>query len=187
MPKDSLITLIICGALAFFAAGWYAGRWWLEREWTNPVVVVSPADEKRASIEGADPTPAAGTRILRPLPLRRMREAIKKFVAQDPVVMTVGDFGRDDEKAELALRLENRGDCKAVRVAGVAYGYHARGAAVPVNKGGESYLAFDVKDANIDPKSAGQISMPVKNVGVASLAVAHVDLVECEGGKTWKR
>ncbi|MFT3774836.1 MAG: hypothetical protein QM820_56530 [Minicystis sp.] len=186
MSKANIALLCVAVALAFLA-GWFAGRSALQRDWSNPVVTLTPEDVKRASVEGADPTPAAGTRILRALPLRRLREVAKSFTEKDPVVSKVGSWGRNDDKFELHLWLENRGDCKATRVAGVAYGYHARGKPAAVNKAGENYLAFDVKDAKIDPKTSGQISVPVKDATTASLAMAHVDLVECEGGKSWKR
>lgn len=182
-----LIPALVLAALLVFALGWFTGRWFLERQWGNPLVTLTADDVKLASVEGADPTPAAGTHIVRPLPLRRMREVMKSFTEKDPVVMKVGAVGRSDDKYELHLWLENRGDCKAMRVAGVAYGYHARGRAAAINKGGEAYVAFDVKDVKLDPKASGQVAMPLKDATVASLALAQVDLVECEGGKSWRR
>jgi hypothetical protein len=170
-----------------FAAGWFAGRWALERDWSNPMRVVTAADVKKASVEGADPTPAEGTRIVDGLPLRRMREYLKGFTAKDPVVMKVGSWARDDDDKNVNLVLQNRGDCKATRVAGVAYGYDAWGRRASVNKGGEHYMAFDSKEKPIEPGKTEQLSIKVKDPGIASLAVAHVDLVECEGGRTWKR
>ncbi|APR82505.1 Hypothetical protein A7982_07854 [Minicystis rosea] len=186
MTKPSIILLCVAVVLAFMI-GWFAGRWALERSWKNPVVTVTADDVKRASVEGADPSPAAGTAIFRPLPLRKMREIMKSFTAQDPVVMKVGSWSRDDDDKDLHLVLENRGDCKTTRVAGVAYGYHARGNAEVVSKSGDYYIAFDSKEVKLDPKASDQMTMKVKDPGHASLAMAHVDLVECEGGKIWKR
>lgn len=188
MSKNTTILALVVVALVMFAAGWFAGRTTLERSWSDPVSVITAEDVKRASVEGADPTPAAGTRVLRVVPLRKMREHAKAFTEKDPVVMKVGTFGRDEEKRELHLYLHNRGDCKTKRVAGVVYGYDAWGRAVRVNKGGESYLAFDIgKDAEIEPGESSSVAMAVKDPSNASLTVAHVDLVECENGKTWKR
>ena len=186
MPKSTLFSLV-AASLVMFAAGWLAGRWALEREWSNPVHVVTPAEATKASIEGADPSPTAGTTVVGPLPLKRMREVMKGFTAKDPVVAKVGAFARDDDDKDLHLMVENRGSCKATRFAGVAYGYDAWGRPSQVSKSGDPYLAFDVKDAKIEPGKTGQLTFKVKDPGVASLAVAQLDLVECEGGPTWKR
>lgn len=182
------IALLVAVALLMFVAGWFAGRRALEREWSNPVSVVTAEDVKRASaVKDADPPPAAGTRILKALPLRKMRELAKSFTEKDPVVMAVGSWGRGDGY-ELHLSLKNRGDCKTKRIAGVAYGYDAWGRPVSVSKSGDHYFAFDVsKEAEIEPNDTNQISAKATEITTASLAVAHVDLVECEGGKVWKR
>lgn len=188
MSKTNIAIAVVI-ALLMFTAGWVAGRKALERDWSNPVVVLGAADAQRiAAAKDGDPPPAAGTRMLRALPLRRMREAVKGFTEKDPVVMVVGSWGRDDNGYELNLALKNRGDCKTKRVAGVAYGYDAWGRPVSVSKAGDPFLAFDIsKEAEIEPNETNQVSAKAKEVTTASLAVAHVDLVECEGGKVWKR
>jgi hypothetical protein len=186
MQKTTILAVLVTAVLVF-AAGWFAGRWALERDWSNPVHTVTPSEAQKAAVEGADPSPAAGTTLVGPLPLRRMREVVKGFTEKDPVIAKVAAFARDDDDKDLHLVVHNRGDCKATRFAGVAYGYDAWGRSTRVNKGGEGYLAFDVKDTTVEPGASGQLTFKVHDPGVASLAVAHLDLVECEGGKTWKR
>lgn len=186
MQKPTIIAVLVTAVL-MFAAGWFAGRWSQERDWSNPVHALTAAEASKAAVADADPSPAAGTSIVGPLPLRRMREAMKAFTAKDPVVMTVGSFARDDDDKDVHLMVQNRGDCEATHLAGVAYGYDAWGRPARVNKGGEAYLAFDVKDAKIAPGATAQLTIKVKDPGTASLAVAQLDLVECAGGKAWKR
>ena len=186
MPKVTIIAVFVAAILAF-VVGWFAGRWALDREWQSPVVTISPDDVKRSQIEGADPTPAAGTRVLRALPLRKAREFIKGYTEKDPVIAKVGSWARDDDDKDLHLVVHNRGTCKANRFSGVAYGYDAWGRPAAVNKAGENYIAFDIKDAAVDPGASGQLSMKIKDPGLASLAVAHLDEVGCENGPSWKR
>jgi hypothetical protein len=186
MPKVTLIAVFVAAILAF-VVGWFAGRWALDREWSNAVVTISEGDVKRSQVEGADPTPAAGTRVMRALPLRKAREFIKGYTEKDPVIAKVGSFARDDDDKDLHLVVHNRGTCKANHFSGVAYGYDAWGHPSPVSKNGDYYIAFDIKDSTIDPGASGQLSMKVKDPGIASLAVAHLDAVGCENGPGWKR
>ncbi|MFO0756631.1 MAG: hypothetical protein U0359_09080 [Byssovorax sp.] len=186
MQKSTIIAVLVAAVL-MFAAGWFAGRWALERDWGNPVHAVTAAEAQKAAVADADPSPAAGTKIVGPLPLKRMREAMKAFTEKDPVVMLLGSFARDDDDKDVHLVVKNRGDCKATRLAGVAYGYDAWGRPAQVNKGGKSYLAFDVKDAKVEPGATAQLSIKVKDPGTASLAVAQLDRVECDNGKVWTR
>lgn len=173
--------------LVGLALGWFFGRAHLERQWSNPVGVVTGGEHQRASVEGADPTPAEGARIVKArLPLKRMRAFLASYTGGDPVISRVGAVGRGDDGGELHLVVQNQGDCRVKSLSGVAYAYDAWGRAVPINKGGETYLAFATAEG-IDPGGKAQLSFPLHQPGTASLAVAHVDEVVCDGGKAWKR
>jgi hypothetical protein len=187
MKKPVVIAAAVVALVLVFAAGWYLGRAALERAWSNPVATISADDVRKASVEGADPTPKEGTRVVKNLPLKRMRAFMSELLAKDPVVMDVGSFGRDDEGHSINLQLENRGTCKVTRVAGVVYGFDAWGRPARINKGGESYVAFNIDKLAIDKGATGLASAPLKDAGIASIAVAQVDEVTCEGGAVWKR
>src|SRR5262245_35403191 len=112
MPKNSILAVLVA-AIVMFAAGWFAGRWALEREWANPVRSTPGADSQTHRGQRDAPRPAEGTRIVDWLPLRGMREYLKGVTAKDPVVMKVGSWARDDDDKNVNLGLSNRGDCKA--------------------------------------------------------------------------
>lgn len=185
--NKKVLLLAVALLLVGLAVGWFAGRSALEREWSDPLGAVTPEAAQRAAVDGADPSPKAGVRVARRLPLRRMRAFLKDHTAGDPAAVVVGSIGRGDKGADVNLVVQNRGACKITRVAGVAYGYDAWGRPAAINKGGEPYVAFEAKDADIEPKKRGQVSMSIKTPGTASLAVAHLDEVACEDGKAWKR
>jgi len=167
--------------------GFIVGRVTLEKQWANPFLVVSAADVKKSSVEGADPTPKEGTTILKPLPLGRMRHVTKGLVAKDPLVMTVGAVGRGDDGAALHLVLENRGKCRVKEFEGTAYAYDAWGKPAKANASGEHYVAFAAKDQDIPPGETTQYEQKMKYPDTASLAVAMVDKVTCSDGTSWKR
>lgn len=187
----SKISVRVAAALVIGLAVWIVlDRVMLERHTANPFVMVSAADVKRSSPEGADPTPAEGTRIVRPLPLGRMRKVVGEEVGkvgQTPLVMTVGSVGRGDEGAGLHLVLENRGRCKITEFEGVAYAYDAWGKPAKANKGGEHYVAFRATKQAIAPGESALFEQLLKYPDTASLAVAMVDKVACDDGTSWKR
>ncbi len=187
MRKAFFPALLALGAVVVFALGWFLGRYFLERAWSNPVRLVTKADYDRGAVEGADPTPKEGTSIIVGLPLKKMRAFMAGYVEKDPVVAGVSAFGRDGTEQKLHIVLHNKGTCKVKEAHGVAYGYDAWGRAVTVNKGGERYVAFHAKELSIEPGGKATFELEVKNAGTSSLAAAHVDEVICEGGKTWKR
>lgn len=174
--------------------GFFVGRATLEAKWSNPVSVVSPADfQKSSSAKDADPTPPAGAKILKPLPLARMRQEIAKFTEKDPLKITLTSFGNGETGAELHLMMKNDAACKVTSYSGVAYAYDAYGKAVKANAAGETYVAFrsdatDDKEIGIEPKGGKYIHGQVlKHPEVASLGVAHVDAYTCADGTKWAR
>ncbi len=167
--------------------GFIVGRITLEKQWSNPFIVVSASDAKSSSQEGADPTPKEGTKILKPMPLGRARLVAKRETEKDPLVMKVGSVGRGDEGAGLHLVLENKGKCRIKEFEGTAYAYDAWGKPAKANRAGEHYVAFVAKDQDIPPGETTQLETKLKYPETASLAVAMVDKVACTDGTTWKR
>lgn len=181
------ILIAVATLVVGLAAGFFIGRWSLERQWRQPVMMVTPDMEKRAQAGDADPTPKAGTRILQPMPLERTRFVVRDIVKKDPLVAIVATVGNGEEGSELHLRLENRGTCKIVGYEGVAYGFDAFGAPQKMNKNGEHYMAFKAEKVAIEPKAIGQLETKMRYPEIASLVVAHVDRVDCESGSRWAR
>jgi hypothetical protein len=177
------IILLVVGVLI----GWFAGRAALEKQWGNPYAVITGADETRAKIEGADPTPKAGTKILRPLPLLKAREIAASLTANDPLKVTLAVVGRDDDDIMLHLNVTNAGKCKATAFSGVAYGFDAFGKSVKLNKAGEHYLAFATDKQPLEAGESDKYEWKLKSPETASLVVAHIDEVTCEGGTKWTR
>ncbi len=150
---------------------------------------ITPADESRsAGAKGADPTPKAGALVLGSQSLENTRAEIAKLTASDVVTVTVLSYGRDsDGNVSLNFTVKNGGACTLTALAGVAYGFDARGRASAVNAGGETYVAFTVDKQQIAKGESGQLSVPVHNVPLASIGVAHVDTTTCDDGKIWTR
>lgn len=170
--------------------GWYAGRFMLERYWTQPLVLqrLAASDVASSSGPGADPTPPVGTLVLRPTPLERARMVLAELTRQDPLVMTLGDVGTGNEESQLNLELKNRGKCAVSGFSGVAYGFDAYGRPSRMNKGGEHYVAFSEQNvAGLLPATTHLLSMKLHNNDTASLAVAHIDRVTCADGTRWSR
>lgn len=182
-----VIFIAIATLLIGLVVGWVAGRAVLERQWGNPFAALTSDEAARVAVADADPTPQAGTRVLRPVPLLRARAALDAVTAEDRLKLAVGSVGRGDEGAELHLVLENRGPCVATAFAGVAYGYDAFGRASKMNKSGEHFVAFSEDKAKIDPGGKSLVSRKLRWPATASLAVAHVDRVTCADGTTWSR
>jgi hypothetical protein len=185
--KQAVIAAVVALILGL-AIGWFAGRSLLEREWSNPVVVLEGKDIRKASVDGGDPIPAIGTRLVRPVPLRRARTAAASLFAADAVKAKVVSFGNGDDGAELHVVLENRAGCTLSEVSGVAYAYDAWGRPARANKGGENYVAFAAtKLAIADGSATESISEPLKSPELASIGFGQIDAWTCKEGKSWKR
>ncbi len=177
------IVAVILGLLA----GYFLGRWKLESEWRQPRVQITPDAATKSAAGDADPTPKAGVLVFRALPLERARLAARELTQNDPVQITVGAVGRNEEKTDLHLTLQNKGKCKVTGYEGVAYGYDAYGHAVKMNKAGEHYVAFAAKVDPLEPGASAQHESPLHHTETASLVVAHVDKVTCDNGPSWSR
>lgn len=177
-----IVALAIGGSLGF-----YLGRWTLENKWRDAVVTVSPEDEARANQKGADPTPKAGTKVLKQMPIGRIRVALSELTNKDPVKVTVGTFGRNDTSTELHLNVHNDAKCEVTSIEGVAYGFDAWGRPTSVNQGGEHYVAFSVDKLKVEPGGKGYAAQEVHHADLANMAVAHVDGYTCSDGTSWKR
>jgi len=179
----------ICLAVGL-ALGILLGRFWLEREWSQPSVLerLSAADAQRSTGKDADPAPAAGSLVLRNAPVALARRALSELTRQDPVVMIVGDVGNTDRGHELHLDLKNRGKCQVTAFSGTAYGYDAYGTPRPINKGGEYYVAFSEENvSDLGPNQTHSLAMLLHHADIASLAIAQVDRVTCSDGTKWAR
>ena len=182
--------VIVVGVVALIlglAAGFFLGRMTLEREWRNPLVSITLPQEKKSSEGDADPTPSAGARVVKPMPLGRTRAFVGQMTKDDPLVLKVGSVGSGDEGSELHLVIENRSKCKITGFDGVAYGFDATGMPQKLNKHGEHYLAFSGSKVEIEPGALYTHSAKVRYPESASLAVAHVDKVTCAEGPGWQR
>jgi hypothetical protein len=104
--------------------------------------------------------------------------------------VTVAAVGASDDSYELHLVVENHGTCEAVGYAGVAYGFDPNGAASPMNRSGEQYVAFrkePEKGTALAPKAKETFAMPLRHCDASTLVVAHIDEVSCADGTTWRR
>lgn len=185
MRRSTLIAVILL--VVGLLVGWFGGRYALERQWSEPLATLAPGDVRRSSAGNADPTPAAGTRVLRPMPIQRSRAAIRELVANDPMVMSVGDVGRDDHLMELHLTLRNRGRCTVTGLEGVAYGFDAWGQPARLNRAGEHYVAFRSTGLDVAPGTSTQQGYALRHPLTASLALAQVERVTCADGTRWAR
>lgn len=173
--------------------GYLVGRWSLDREWREPLVIVGADDQARSAANDADPTPKAGSKVMRGMPLRKTREAMTLLTAKDPVRVTVGSIGRgDDGTTELHLALKNDSKCEVVSLEGVAYGFDAWSRPAAMNRRGEHYVAFASDGRSdgqpkIDPSGKAQLAQKLRYVDTASVAVAQVDTFTCADGTRWAR
>ena len=180
--------LIAALALAFgLVTGFVVGRRMLERQWAQPYTQVEPGTQNNKSEDG-NPTPEVGTKILKPMPIGRSRLALRELTAKDPVVSNVASVGASDDGNELHVVVENRGACTVTSLRGVAYGFDALGHPAPLNKGGETFTAFESK-APLEPGKKTIVALALKDKGVAdtTLAIAHVDRTTCADGTRWAR
>ncbi len=179
--------IVITGCIALLIGlliGFFVGRMLLERDWAQPFVTLTVTDEKRTA-EGADPTPKAGTRVLRPMPIQRARRALTAFTEKDPVVARIAAVGSGDKGQELHVMIENRGTCSVTDMSGVAYGFDAYGHPARINRSA-TYLAFS-SDAGALPGKTTTLKQPLRFAELATNAIAHVDEVMCADGATWRR
>lgn len=180
---------VVCLVVGLLA-GVFIGRSMLEREWSQPNVILklSEADAQRSSGKDANPVPKVGSAVVGPAPFALARKVMAELTAKDPVVLHVGDVGNTDEGQELHLVLRNRGKCAVTSFAGVAYGYDAYGKPAQLNKGGENYVAFsEEKVEDLGPDKDHQYGSLLKHVETASLALAQVDQFTCADGTKWAR
>lgn len=163
--------------------GFLVGRMLLERQWSQPYTTATPPGTKS---EGGNPSPIAGTKVLKAMPIGRSRLALRQLTEKDPVVSNVASVGAGDTGVELHVVVENHGRCTVTSLAGVAYGFDANGKASPLNKGGETYVAFQSNTA-LEPAKKLTVALPLQNVELATLAIAHVDRTTCADGTSWAR
>lgn len=165
--------------------GFVLGRFTLERQWSQPYTQVAPGSQNNKS-EGGNPIPKVGTKILKPMPIGRSRLALSAMTDKDPVVSNVAAVGAGEDGFELHVVVENHGVCTVTSLAGVAYGFDAWGKPASLNKGGETFVAFESK-APVEPGKRATVALPLKDVDDATLAVAHIDRTTCADGTSWAR
>lgn len=189
--KATMLKIIIAAGVALILGiiiGFIVGRATLERKWSQPYAAITPAEEQKSASQDADPTPKAGTKVMKAMPLARARMAMKAFTANDPVQSPTASFGQGDEGIELHVTVENRGKCKLSNVSGVAYGFDANGLPAAANKHGETYVALNSKlEKPLDPGQKTMVSMKMRYAENATIALAHIDATECTDGPAWKR
>ncbi|WP_394822761.1 hypothetical protein [Pendulispora albinea] len=175
-------------------AGYFIGRFSLEQQWRQPTTHVTRDSYEEASRDDADPTPAAGTLVMKAMPLERTRMAVRERTAADPVVAIVGAIGRNDGEVELHVQVENRGTCEVTKIEGVAYGFDAQRRPAKLNRHGENYVAFVAplpgshEPLKLAPGGGKTlISEKLRYVENASLALAQVDRITCADGSVWNR
>ncbi|WP_394837020.1 hypothetical protein LVJ94_08940 [Pendulispora rubella] len=192
--RPGWVILLALGTLIIgLIAGYFAGRFSLDREWRKPTVRITKEDYEEAARDDADPTPAADSAVMRPMPLRRTRETVQGRIAGDPIAPLVGSIGRNDGEVELHLTVQNRGTCEVSKIEGVAYGFDARNRPTKMNRHGEHYVAFtaplpgDREPLRLRPEEKLVISEKLRYVDDASLALAEVTRVTCADGSIWKK
>ncbi len=186
MTRIRVIAIVLVVLVVGLTVGWFAGRWQLERQWSEPVILGE--DDVRRSSEGdADPTPAAGTRVLAAMPIQRARAALRALVADDPVRVPVGSVGRSDGEMFLHVTLVNHGTCAVREVEGVAYGFDAWGRPARLNRAGEHYVAFHATDLDLAPGGSAFQEYPLHHPDIGSIALAQVERVGCADGTSWSR
>ena len=183
-----MVKTILFAAIALVLGlilGFVLGRFTLERQWSQPYTQVPPGSQNNKS-EGGNPTPKVGTKILKPMPIGRTRVALKAMTEKDPVVSHVASVGSGDDGQELHVVVENHGACTVTSLGGVAYGFDAFGKPAALNKGGETFVAFESK-APLEPGKKATVALALKEVDDATLAVAQIDRTTCADGTSWAR
>ncbi len=178
---------ILIGAIALVIGliiGFLTGRFTMERTWSQPYSQVTPSTVEKTA--GHNPSPQAGTKVLKPMPIAKSREVLKSLAEKDPVFSNVAAVGANESGVELHVTVENRGACTVTALSGVAYGFDAAGRPAPLLKGGENYVAFESK-APLEPGKKMIVAEELKDVADATLALAHVDHTTCADGTSWTR
>ena len=182
-----MMKTILVAAIALILGlviGFLAGRFTLQRSWSQPYTQVTPSTVMKS--EGHNPSPKAGTKVLKPMPIGKSRAALEPMAAKDPVFSNVAAVGANEEGVELHVVVENRGTCTVTSLTGVAYGFDAFGKPAPLLKGGENFVAFESK-APLEPGKKLTVAEVLKDVDDATLSVAHVDRTTCADGTSWTR
>ena len=183
-----MVKTILFAAIALvlgLIVGFVLGRFTLERQWSQPYTQVPPGSQNNKSERG-NPTPKVGTKILKPMPIARSRLALKGMTGKDPVVSNVGSVGSSDDGVELHVVVENHGACTVTSLGGVAYGFDPSGMPAALNKGGETFVAFESKGP-VEPGKRTIVALPLKDVDEATLAIAQIDRTTCSDGTSWAR
>ncbi|HEU4411015.1 MAG TPA: hypothetical protein VFS43_37530 [Polyangiaceae bacterium] len=183
---------LLVGACVGFVVGSFAGAERVKEDYRNPLRTVPPEAKSAPKAGGSassapDPRPPVGARVIGQLPLPGAREALRALTANDKVVVSVGAVGRGDEGAELHLSIQNRSDCVVTGVEGIAYGYDPDGHATAMNAGGEHYVAFASKALKLAPGKTSIEAWPLRHVKLANVALAQIDRVTCEDGRSFGR
>lgn len=142
-----MLKTILIAAIALVLGlilGFLVGRLMLERQWSQPYTQVAPGTEQKAA--GHNRSPKAGTKVLKPMPIGRSRVALKAMTEKDPVVSNVAAVGAGEDGVELHVVVANNGKCTVTAATGVAYGFDAFGKPAPLLKGGENFVAFELKE-----------------------------------------
>ena len=182
-----MMKTILIGAIALVIGliiGFLTGRFTMERSWSQPYSQVTPSTVEKTA--GHNPSPKAGTKVLKPMPIGKSRAVLKALAEKDPVFSNTAAVGAGEEGAELHVTVENRSACKVTALSGVAYGFDAFGKPAPLLKGGENYVAFESK-APLEPGKKLIVAEALKDVPDATLAIAHVDHTTCADGTSWTR
>jgi len=196
--RSSRTTLLkIAGAAAGaivvgIAIGVAVGRGTLERTWSQPFLIMTPIDQAKYSRDDADPVPKIGTKLLRAMPIGKSRAVLGSMTTADPAVVTVASVGQGEGgELELHVTVQNKSkSCKITGASGVAYGFSPQGAATAMNRHGESFVAIAPMklEKQITPGGHAVLSQKLRYAQNATLALAHIDTIECEGGSgTWTR
>jgi hypothetical protein len=170
--------------------GFVAARGQLDAQWSRGRRPITQAQHARSSGGDANPTPAVGTKVLGEMPIGRMRKEMVALTANDPLLVTVGALGANEDGYELHLVVENHGTCEAVAYSGVAYGFDPWGRAAALNRGGEQYVAFHQPKEpgkTLPPHAKHTFSQPMHHADAATLVVAQIDEVTCADGSVWSR
>jgi hypothetical protein len=120
------------------------------------------------------------------MPIGRSRVALKAMTAKDLVVSNVSAVGANEEGVELHVVVENNGKCTVTAATGVAYGFDAFGKPAPLLKGGENFVAFELKTP-LEPGKKTIVAEVLKDIDDATLAVAQIDKTTCSDGTSWAR
>src|SRR5689334_9521691 len=121
------ILAVVVALIVGLVIGFFAGRAMLERSWSQPYATVTPAEYERSADPKAEPTPPAGTRIVKRMPIGRARAVLKEMTENDPVAVVVVSEGAGDKGDDLHVVVENRTKCQVKDLSGVAYGYDSYG------------------------------------------------------------